>query len=194
MEKIYVLEQTYDHLNDKVTSDAELVPFTDSGSISILLTSKKINLEGMVFYFKMKINDKQQRDYLYSNVRWPIFSEKMALIIDLFDMSYKIFPVLVAKKNKETLRYKAYQILPKENLIDFDKSKVYQDKIFPDIITRIERIVLTNEVINVPQIFRIKEYPIMLFLRESLAIKLINANLEGVKIVSIDEYNWLLNG
>lgn len=194
MEKIYVLEPTYGHLNNIITNDATLTPFAGSDSISIFLTSESIKLDNKIFHFKMNINAQIIRDYLYTNVRWPIFSKRMTNIIDNFNLSYQKFPVIATTKDKLELEYYAFQISPISNILDLNNSMVTFNPDFPDFIFEVEKLVFSNAVEEAQQIFRIKEYPIKLFMRQALAINMIKNNLSGINIIAVDDYNWLLKG
>jgi hypothetical protein len=191
MGKIFVLNHTVDHLTNKISHDATLVPFNGSDKISSFLTSDSVSLEGKVFEFDWNLKKDLVRDSLDTNKEWPIFSKKMSEILESVSIGYPRFEVIVRKKGGETMEYFAYQISMQENLIDMEKSEIVFNPYLPDIIKEIKKLVFTKKVNDAPQLFRLFEYPAELLIKEELANKLISAKLEGIKISPIEKYEWL---
>jgi len=192
MEKVYVLDYTKDHFTDDLFFDAKFIPFKGSEDIApTFLVSSQVDLEKATFKFRAVFKNYKERDFLSNNRNWPLFSKDLYDVISKFSLPYKAFNAEVQDQNGKPIEKKflAVQIDEVSNLVDREKSKFTPDEMFPNSFSIIEKLVFKPKL---PALFRIEEYPQLLFITESLKEAIDKAHLKGLEITEVNSYNWNL--
>ena len=117
----------------------------------------------------------------------PIVSSKFAEIWRglPFD-NFQLFPVIVKLPSKEIGSYFILNIVGRISCIDMEKSdcNMYEHRIM-----RLNNLVLNYESIKESNLFRADEYPLAIFISDSIATQLSKSNLSGVLIKPTENWN-----
>ena len=192
MQTLFVFRPSVDHLDNEVAYDIVLDNFPDSNSITPYLTSKKIELDkDLVFTFRTKLDNVEERDFLHSNVGWPIVSKRLYDILLETETPHIKFDVkITSKNNQDSNNYYALQILPEEDMIILEDSSYEEDTIFPGEILYFNKVVFNKFGIANKPIFRPKELNSYLIINRELKSLLEQANIQGIQIIDVDKFNW----
>jgi hypothetical protein len=192
MENIYVLDYTKNHLTSEKYVDAMFIDFPGSANISpVYLTSKKLDLTQENLTLRLNFETFSDINFLSNNRTWPIFSKKLFNIMSDFKLPYKFFNItLIDPKGKKiTGEYFAMQIETISGLVDHAKSIYKIDQLFKNQFTFVKKLSF-NISQNTPQLFRVEEYPMLLFLRDKMKTAIELSNLSGLEITRSDQYDW----
>jgi hypothetical protein len=192
MENIYVLDYTKSHFTNEHYVDASFIEFAGSNNIApVYLTSSKLDLEKQKLSFRLNFDNADERDFISNNRTWPIFSERLIGILSEFSLPYRSFLVSILDVRGRPIekKYFAMQIDTIPGLVDLKKSVFTIDKSFPHQFSILRKITFTISS-DTPQLFRIEEYPAVLFARQQLRDKIEKGNLSGVLITETSTYDW----
>ena len=191
MKDIYIIQIDRGNEVDKGSYDLEFKEF--SGSDSILpgyLTSDNLDLKTIILEFDALEKDFIKYDLLSNNMSWPIVSNRFMSLINIYNnkcvsIRTKIFHAGLAESEK----YLALQIPVLSNIVDRSRS-IYEDHPFLkrrfSIISKLQ--FLQNQATE--PLFRIEEYPRIIFANSNCGNSLIEAELVGVEIVKLKNYIW----
>ncbi len=191
----YKLNWDKDHLIDS-DFDASLVRFKGSEETTRLMSSRELNLPDKI-YFEAFFDTLFDVDYPISNVNWPIMSNKMYKLITGFKpIAHKKIPLIMldASFSSKTrfdadgqpnpgvanYDYVAIQLLDPIDVFDWDKSIYKQNKMFPDKVSLIQKLVLKEPEGGFPPLFRLKASRASLFVSSEAKQALENSGIRGI--------------
>jgi hypothetical protein len=139
-------------------------------------------------------------DFPYANVGWPIMSKRMLdtlLAVRKFPYRYWDIPFvgfadnapeeLLRKGLRDGVRHEnefvAVQLLEQLDIFDWKNSVYEMDEMFTDEIVEICKLVLKVPEEGLPPIFRLKVYPVTLYVSPEGRTALEAANIRGVRFV-----------
>ncbi len=181
--------------------DAELIKFDGWREFLRLCTNEHQLLPDTVT-FETNFNVLSKTDFPYNDVGWPIMSKYM---LDSL-RSIRYFPIKEIKTlmldhsiSKHDHKFSAREEIVNESFISvyliekldvFDRSRsLYEcDSDFPEDIIWINKLVLKDIDTGYPPLFRIPEYPTLLFISYEARIALETCRVQGVQFDNIEDF------
>lgn len=145
----------------------------------------------------------KQIDYPYPNNRWPVMSRRMAeVLLKTGRFPHRLVPAVVVDwRVPEAERYDrfgqlrreitlnnfvAVQITEHSDLLDRDRSSFIIDKDNPEYFIEIEKYVFQVPEKGLPPLFRLKGYPVPLFISTQARAELKKAGIAGPRYLSLE--------
>lgn len=192
-----------DHLKDE-DYDASLIPFPSWENSLILIPRPSVRLPQQV-YFRANLKTLETLDFPYNDVRWPLFSKRfLSALLKAGPFPHRLINIVMLddrlsegehfNANGELIpatcstEFCALELTPLAGLFDFDNSVYDPDEIFPEDIGSIDRLVLLELPGGYPSLFRIVEYPTLLFLSPMAQKEMKAACVRGFTLTPLAEY------
>jgi hypothetical protein len=199
----YVLGWEVDHLVDE-DFDASLVKFPTWENSINLIPRKSVKFPEKIF-FEANFRTLDKTDFPYNSVRWPIMSERMldalksagefprreipVIMLDDTVRSRERFDEFGAPKPSASRGgFIAVELGATPALFDAEQSRFDADELFPRDVGVIHKLVLRRPPGGFPPLFRIAEYPTILFLSAEAQHKLEDAGIKGATYTPVSEY------
>ncbi|MBD1920029.1 hypothetical protein H6F77_02715 [Microcoleus sp. FACHB-831] len=201
--EVYILEWDLSHLGDDIY-DAELIKFSGwENTVGLALTEDYFSLPQKV-YFEANFQTLNTVDFPYNNVRWPIMSKRMlSTLLAVGSFPNKATPIVmvndtfiskarydeqgIANPGVENYEFVAVQLLNHIEALDRDHSvcEIDEESL---LVIDVEYLVLKKPQEGFPPLFRLAEYPVLLFVSSSGRLALENAGIQGVLFESLADF------
>jgi hypothetical protein len=139
-------------------------------------------------------------DYPYCSVSWPIMSKRMLnVLLSVKDFPHRTWDVpfvgfpdnapegLLIQELRDGVRHEdefvAIQLLEQLDIFDWENSAYEMDSMFPEEVDRIRKLVLKVPEEGLPPVFRLKVYPVQLYVSPEGRTALEAANIKGVRFI-----------
>lgn len=187
----YILEFQKSHFSNEFFFDLKFVPFKGSDSIAPLFAvSYELDLSKVNFIFEAVFEDVIERNYLSNNKSWVILSKKLLDEINKFPNTCTSYPISI-KIGDELHQDAFFLVVPPilSDTLNHEESIFQPHPLRKNKIYNVEKLMLKAIDKHEP-IFRIKEYPTPLFISKKLKITLNLELLNGLSIISTENYHW----
>jgi len=173
--------------------DLKLVPFEGSREIfGFFIDYVDREVPEMDFSFTVNYPEALEEDLLTNDKFWPVFSERVIEMMNPQQLGLRTFRARMQDGNGNPLpgTFHALQVKMTKGLVDIDKSDVTLSKSFPDSFKRVNSLVFKDPA-GLPPLFRLREFKKILFVTGELADRLNQADLKGMVLRPLDEFNFL---
>lgn len=208
------LQQAYelDHDLDRVD---EIDGWEELGSADIFIVDKSIDVQDlcMAFCETQPVDsvdeittegvhmDLEELDYVFTNPYFPVMSKRMLSVLkSIGDFPHQTIPVTIKDivlvtgadgklqpSGKINTDYVAVQLLEHLDIIDREKS-IYESVSFdPNYINLVDKLVLQIPEVGLPPIFRLANYPTVIYVSPKAKTALEEAGIAGIRFAPIDE-------
>jgi hypothetical protein len=139
-------------------------------------------------------------DYPYCSVSWPIMSKRMLdVLLSVKDFPHRTWDIpfigfpnnapegLLIKELRDGVRHDdeflAVQLLDQLDIFDWENSTYKTYTAMPDEVMSIRKLVLKVPKEGLPPVFRLKVYPVQLYVSPEGRTALESANIKGVRFI-----------
>jgi hypothetical protein len=183
--------------------DLEIEPFRGAERADFFDTARLKTPNSIIF--KGYLDAVKQIDYPYTNNRWPVMSRRMLdALLKTGNFPHRLIPVAVVDwRVPEAERYDrfgrlrgditlnnfvAVQMTELLDILDRDRSSFIIDEDNPEYFIEIEKYVFQVPEKGLPTLFRLKGYPVPLFISTQARAALKKAGITGPRYLSLEGY------